>query len=219
MTSFFEETSSSEVPFLPEGVSPLVFRCLDPEEEDQYSIAPSPEPVEDAMVEVLSPPRQQEAIEVASTEMLEAAFELKLNEERAVLARTLEDFSEERRKYFEGVEGEVVRLSLAIAERVLHREVEMDPLLLAGAAKVALENVADRSGVILRVSSSEVDAWTERMGQSPDPPELVADHNLTKGECVLETRMGTIDLGIRAQLKEIERGFFDLMRRRPAFGV
>lgn len=218
MTSFFEETSSSEVPFLPEGVSPLVFRCLDPEEE-RYSIAPSPEPVEDAVMEVLSPPRQQEAIEIASTEMLEAAFELKLNEERAVLARTLEGFTEERRKYFEGVEGEVVRLSLAIAERVLHREVEMDPLLLAGAARVALETVADRSGVILRVSSSEVDAWTERMGQSPDPPELVADHNLTKGECVLETRMGTIDLGIRAQLKEIERGFFDLMRRRPAFGV
>ena len=219
MTSFFEETSSSETPFLPEGVSPLVFRCLDPEAEDRYSIAPSPEPVEDAVVEVLSPPRQQEAIEIASTEMLEAAFEIKLNEERAVLARTLEDFSEERRKYFEGVEGEVVRLSLAIAERVLHREVEMDPLLLAGAAKVALENVADRSGVILRVSSSEVDAWTERMGQTSDPPELVADHNLTKGECVLETRIGTIDLGIRAQLKEIERGFFDLMRRRPAFGV
>ena len=218
MTSFFEETSSNEAPFLPEGVSPLVFRCLDPDSEDRYSITPSPEPVEDAVVEVLSPPRQ-EAIEIASTEMLEAAFELKLHEERAVLARTLEDFTEERRKYFEGVEGEVVRLSLAIAERVLHREVEMDPLLLAGAARVALENVADRSGVILRVSSSEVDAWTERMGQSQDPPELVADHNLTKGECVLETRMGTIDLGIRAQLKEIERGFFDLMRRRPAFGV
>ncbi|WP_041586013.1 FliH/SctL family protein [Terriglobus saanensis] len=170
-------------------------------------------------MEVLSPPRQPEAIEIASTEMLEAAFELKLNEERASLSRTLENFTEERRKYFEGVEGEVVRLSLAIAERVLHREVEMDPLLLAGAARVALDNVADRSGVILRVSSSEVDAWTQRMGQSPDPPELVGDHSLTKGECVLETRMGTIDLGIRAQLKEIERGFFDLMLRRPAFGV
>jgi flagellar biosynthesis/type III secretory pathway protein FliH len=29
------------------------------------------------------------------------------------------------------------------------------------------------------------------------------------GDCVIETRMGSVDLGIRAQLGEIERGFFD----------
>jgi flagellar assembly protein FliH len=219
VTSYSEPTWTSEPPFLPEGVTPLVFRCLDPDAEDQFSITPVSEIVEEPVMEVLSPPRQPETLEIANTEMLEAAFELKLHEERAVLSRTLEQFTEERRRYFEGVEGEVVRLSLAIAERVLHREVEMDPLLLAGAAKVALENVADRSGVVLRVSSSEVDAWTERMGQTSHPPELVGDHNLSRGDCVVETRMGTIDLGIRAQLKEIERGFFDLMRRRPVFGV
>jgi hypothetical protein len=29
------------------------------------------------------------------------------------------------------------------------------------------------------------------------------------GDCVIETELGSVDLGIRAQLGEIERGFFD----------
>jgi flagellar assembly protein FliH len=29
------------------------------------------------------------------------------------------------------------------------------------------------------------------------------------GDCVIETDLGSVDLGIRSQLGEIERGFFD----------
>ena len=29
------------------------------------------------------------------------------------------------------------------------------------------------------------------------------------GDCTIETELGSVDLGIRAQLGEIERGFFD----------
>jgi hypothetical protein len=29
------------------------------------------------------------------------------------------------------------------------------------------------------------------------------------GECVIESKVGTVDLGVRSQLGEIERGFFD----------
>jgi flagellar assembly protein FliH len=44
----------------------------------------------------------------------------------------------------------------------------------------------------------------------------VADERLQAGECVLETKLGTVELGVRAQLEEIERGFFDLLNHRPA---
>ena len=29
------------------------------------------------------------------------------------------------------------------------------------------------------------------------------------GDCIVETELGSVDLGVRAQLSEIERGFFD----------
>jgi flagellar assembly protein FliH len=33
---------------------------------------------------------------------------------------------------------------------------------------------------------------------------------------VLDTNVGRVELGVSAQLEEIERGFFDLMQQRPA---
>ena len=38
-----------------------------------------------------------------------------------------EEFRRERSRYFAGVEAEVVKLALAIAARVLHREAKLDP--------------------------------------------------------------------------------------------
>ena len=52
--------------------------------------------------------------------------------ERARVLRACEEFGRERGRYFAGVEAEVVKLALAIAARVLHREAKLDPLLLAG---------------------------------------------------------------------------------------
>jgi flagellar assembly protein FliH len=39
------------------------------------------------------------------------------------------------------------------------------------------------------------------------------------GECVIESKAGGVDLGVRSQLGEIERGFFDrAMAPEPAGG-
>ena len=72
-----------------------------------------------------------------------------------------EQFGRERARYFAGVEAEVVKLALAIAARVLHREAKLDPLLLAGAVRVALEKVAEDSAMVLRVPVEEVEMWRE----------------------------------------------------------
>jgi flagellar assembly protein FliH len=42
---------------------------------------------------------------------------------------------------------------------------------------------------------------------------VVGDAHLEAGECVLETDVGTVELGVQVQLAEIERGFGDLLRR------
>ena len=46
--------------------------------------------------------------------------------------------------------------------------------------------------------------------------QIVGDERLSAGECVLDTSVGRVELGVSAQLAEIERGFFDLMHQRPA---
>ncbi len=137
---------------------------------------------------------------------------------REQVARLEERFRAEHEQYFRRVEREVVRLALAIAARVLHREASMDPLLLAGAVRVALEKLADTAGLVLRTSPGEVVAWQEMFrltGEARIHPDVVGDLGLKPGECILETRLGTVELGVRAQLEEIEKGFFDLLNQKP----
>ncbi len=148
-----------------------------------------------------------------------AEFEQERVQMRQQIAQALEAFRQQRERYFHSVEREVVRLALAVAARILHRQAQMDPLFLAGAVRVALEKLSDTTGVTVRVAPAQVLAWQEMFrlhGGVRMQPEVLGDLNLSAGECILETRLGTVELGVKAQLEEIEKGFFDLLHHHPA---
>ena len=159
--------------------------------------------------------REQARAEVR--EQMARELEEKVALEREAMVRACDQFARERSRYFFEVEAEVVKLALAIAARVLQRETKLDPLLLRGAVRVALERVQEDSIATLRVPEAQVKAWKEILAEEHREAVGVAgDSRLGEGECVLETSVGRVDLGVKAQLVEIERGFFDLLQQRPA---
>lgn len=197
----------------PADLAPLLFRNMD---SASNKVELEPEPLEPAL-----DPEQiaQEAREAGLREGFarsEQQMQMRVDQERQGIARAVEEFMREKQRYFAGLEKEVVRLSLAIAERVLHREAAMDPTLLAGAARVALEQVNDGSDAVLRVSPDEVSVWTRTLAAEGRAVTVSGDASLQRGECLLETATGTVEFGVRAQLQEIERGFFELLGRNPA---
>jgi flagellar assembly protein FliH len=130
----------------------------------------------------------------------------------AQAAQWLSQFEQERQRYLGAVEHEVVELALGIAARVLRREAQMDPLLLTGAVRVALGQLSATTQARLRVPAADFTLWSETLAHLPNlalKPTLIADAQMQTGDCVLETELGSVDLGMRAQLTEIERGFFD----------
>jgi flagellar biosynthesis/type III secretory pathway protein FliH len=132
--------------------------------------------------------------------------------EKSRLASVAENFHAERDRYLHLVEQEVVRLALAIAARILRREAQMDPLLLTGAVRVALGQLSASTEVRLRVPAADLALWTEAIALLPNlpvKPVVVGEDGLRLGDCLVETKLGAVDLGIRSQLGEIERGFFD----------
>jgi len=145
-------------------------------------------------------------------------FEAQIVKERATLAAALSQFTRDRAAYFQKVEGEIVQLSLAIARKILHRESQVDPLLLAGIVRVALEQIDRATGVRLHVHPQNSADWQRYFSlhlQPSDVPELVEDPSLSPDQCTLETAMGSAVLGIEVQLKEIEQGLMDLLAARP----
>jgi flagellar assembly protein FliH len=148
----------------------------------------------------------------AEREAQAAALAAEEERRKRQLAGLIEGFAQERDRFQHAVEQEVVKLALAVAARILRREAQMDPLLLTGAVRVALGLLAGSTEVRLRVPVAELDLWTETIALAPNltiKPVVVAGDGMRLGECVIESKVGTVDLGIRSQLGEIERGFFD----------
>jgi flagellar assembly protein FliH len=154
---------------------------------------------------------RQEALQEARDSYV---AELKALEERRVCqhAELIENFSQARDSYLREVEREVVKLALEIAARILRREAHMDPLLLTGAVRVALGQLSESTEVKLLVPASELELWTAAIHLIPNlalQPAIQAGDKMRLGDCRIEAVQGSVDLGIRAQLDEIERGFFD----------
>jgi flagellar assembly protein FliH len=147
-----------------------------------------------------------------------ATYRSEISAVRALMSQAVEAFGEEREAYFRRIEPEVLQLALAIARKILHREAQMDPLLLTGMVHVALEKLDSGTCVRMRVNPSDVHSWNEYLSQSSafrQRLELVGDQELQHGECALETEIGSTVISLETQLKEIEQGFFDLLEQRP----
>ena len=148
---------------------------------------------------------------------LRREFATQMDGQRLRVADAITDFQKERSEYYGRVEPELVNLILAVASKILHREAQVDHMLLAALAKVAVENLQQRSHVVLRVTPASCPEWREFFATHlpATKVEVLEDSQLGTNGCLLETELGAADVGIEAQLKEVERGFFDLLAKRP----
>jgi flagellar assembly protein FliH len=155
---------------------------------------------------------------VAQTEArLNTEAESRTNAEAEKIRQALELFQVERKDYFARVESEVVQLALAIAAKILHREAQVDPMLVAALVRVAIDKLHDGSSVSVRVSPAEAAKWRAFLANplNGSTIEVTEDAHLGAADCVLETELGSANFSIDAQMKEVEQGFFDLLAQRP----
>jgi flagellar assembly protein FliH len=155
---------------------------------------------------------------VAETEArLKMEYEARSAEQFDKTRQALELFQAERRDYFSRVESDVVQLALAIAAKILHREAQVDPMLVAALVRVAIDKLHDGSSVSVRVSPAEAGRWRAFLANplNGSTIEIVEDAHLGVADCILETELGSANFSIEAQMKEVEQGFFDLLAQRP----
>jgi flagellar biosynthesis/type III secretory pathway protein FliH len=154
----------------------------------------------------------------AAEARLRSEYEARSTVEAEKIRHAIDQFRDERRDYFSQVESDVVRLALSIAAKILHRESQIDPMLVAALVRIAVEKLHDGSRVSLRIPPLDMEKWRAFFAHPLNGAtvEIVADAHLGTGDCVLETELGSVHFSIEAQLKEVEQGFFDLLARRPA---
>jgi len=154
----------------------------------------------------------------AAEQQLRAAAETALLRNREQISSAMADFAHERAAYYRRIEGEVVQLAIGIARKILHRETQLDPYVLAGIVRVTLEKLDAGTNVHLYVPPAEAMDWRHffaKQAEGSQMPEVHEDPALAQGECRLETSLGSTEVGIEKQLKEIETGLLDLLAERP----
>ncbi len=112
-------------------------------------------------------------------------------------------------------EEELVRLSLTIARRIIHRELTVDPEALAGLVRSAVEKIELRELHRVRTHPAHAASLARCIEQigAPQKVEVAGDPSLERGAAILETSRGSLDASVDTQLAEIERGFTDVMVR------
>lgn len=126
------------------------------------------------------------------------------------LAASIHESAELRSRLRTQAESDLVRLAIAIARKIVGREVNTDPEAIAGLVKASLEKL--RVQEVLRVRlhpdyNSKVTEALARLGATQ--VEVVGDPASERGAVVFETTRGNLDASVETQLREIERGLTD----------
>jgi len=176
---------------------------------------------------VTAPPPQREAEPLAQAppEALQAAFREGEAAGRAAaqsqirplverVAHTIEELAAVRPRLREQAERDVVRLAVAIARRIVRRELTIDPQAVAGLVKAAIEQLAAAERIRVRVHPDDAAAVRNSLAQAgrAESIEVTGDAALERGSAIFETEGGTLDASAETQAAEIERGLTDRLR-------
>jgi flagellar assembly protein FliH len=121
------------------------------------------------------------------------------------LTQTLDELTALRTQMIHETEQQMVRLALAVARRVVHREVSLDQDLLIAMARVALDRLGESAKVTVRLHPEEF-AATEAARAAEwtgTHVTVVADARIARGGCRIDSDFGTVDAGVDAQIQEL----------------
>jgi len=131
------------------------------------------------------------------------------------MSRAVEELAGMRSHLRKEAEGDTIKLAMAIARRILRRELAADPEVLQGILRAALERLKGQEISRVRVHPSHAALVTACLqgGTGGNPIEVIADPSRDPGDVIFETQRGSLDASVESQLQEIERGLADRLRK------
>lgn len=136
----------------------------------------------------------------------QAQFDESVGRAADTLQQASEAMAQARQAFLDSLEPQVVQLAVALAGRILEREVRLDRSVVVTAARAALERVSDEGRVTLRVNPADIEVLREKkpelLGQFEGIAtiDLAPDEEVESGGCVAVTESLEIDARLSAQL-------------------
>src|SRR5580704_1953024 len=114
------------------------------------------------------------------------------------LTRSIQEIANLRARLRHEAEADVVQLALAIARRVIRRELAADPDALCGLVVAALEKLQGQEVSRVKVHPSQTAAVTSCLQQarSGGLVEVLSDPSREPGSVIFETTHGNLDASV-----------------------
>lgn len=130
------------------------------------------------------------------------------------LAQALEELAAVRAQMIRQTERQMVELALAVARRIIHREVSLDRDLLIAMARVALDRLGESARITVRLHPEDFEATSaDRISRVMGTcVTVLEDPRLERGACMLESDLGTLDISVDSQIEEVARALLGARR-------
>ena len=130
------------------------------------------------------------------------------------LTQTLGDLAGVRAQMIRQTERQMVELALAVARRIIHREVSLDRDLLIAMARVALDRLGESAQITIRLHPEDFEATSaDRISRVMGTcVAVVEDPRLERGACMVESDLGALDVSVDAQIEEVARALLGARR-------
>jgi len=148
--------------------------------------------------------------EAAAAEIIERQLAQKLTTLIPALRQAVAEIQHAKQAWLHHWEQSAIRVAAAIAKRLVRRELSAHPEIALESIRQSLELAAGSSELRLYLHPADcqtlrpqVDALVREVS-GLGPLEVIADPGVSPGGCRVETRFGTIDQQLDAQLARIE---------------
>lgn len=152
--------------------------------------------------------------------MRQEGYQAGLQRGLAQLATCASQLSTLRETALRARENDVIGLAMAVARKIVNKEIEEDLALLTSLFEQTLGEIGAAQQIVIRLHPKSLPLMksAQQKLKEIDQPvqiELESDSTLACGDCIIETEFGRIDARLDAQFAFIERALVEQSADKP----
>ena len=142
-------------------------------------------------------------------------FEMHINEPLQDTKAIIEYFETNKKQLLWQAEQSFVVLAVKLAEKVIRREIELQPELVKDTVRMALETVSKTTNVVIRVSPQDISIIEDLKSSLSDllgrftSVSITPDESVSRGGCIVQSERGRVDARIETQIDRIARDILE----------
>lgn len=127
------------------------------------------------------------------------------------------EYLSEKERVLNSIEGDVIELVMNITRKILNQKIDENDEVIIDLVLKGLATLNSKEDVRIRVSKEDFEKVEESREKILSKVNLVEnlkidiDSNLEKGDCIIESSKGNVDVSIDTQMKIVEEELKDLL--------